>query len=219
VLRLTPRPPPPVPSHRLAHPPLQPDQGSGHFAETVRALKAAKPALRVECLTPDFRGVAAPIELVARSGLDVFAHNVETVERMQARVRDHRAGYRQSLSVLEIAKAAVPTLLTKTSLMLGVGERPDEIRGALRDLRASGVDVVTFGQYLRPSRRHMPVDRYVTPAEFDEWRAEGEAMGFLYVASGPLVRSSYKAGEYFLEAYLAGRLPSSSAVPRAPEAR
>ena len=181
----------------------------------MRALKAANPGLRVECLTPDFRGVAAPIQTVARSGLDVFAHNVETVARMQARVRDHRAGYRQSLSVLEIAKAAVPTLLTKTSIMLGVGERPDEVRETLRDLRASGVDVVTFGQYLRPSKRHMPVDRYVTPAEFDEWRAEGEALGFLYVASGPLVRSSYKAGEYFLEAYLAGRLPASAGVPNA----
>ena len=123
-----------------------PDQGSGHFAATVRAMKAASSTLRIECLTPDFRGVRKPIEEVARSGLDVYAHNVETVERMQSRVRDHRAGYRQSLSVLEIAKAAVPTLLTKTSIMLGVGEKEEEVRATLRDLRSSGVDVVTFGQ-------------------------------------------------------------------------
>ena len=158
--------------------------------------------MKVECLTPDFRGAGAPIALVARSGLDVYAHNVETVERLQARVRDHRAGYRQSLSVLEQAKAAVPQLLTKTSIMLGLGERPEEVRQAMRDLRASGVDVVTFGQYLRPSKRHMAVERYATPEEFAEWQREGEAMGFLYVASGPLVRSSYRAGEYFLEGHL-----------------
>ena len=180
----------------------QPDQGSGHFAATVRAIKAASPGMKVECLTPDFRGVAAPITAVARSGLDVYAHNVETVERLQGRVRDHRAGYRQSLGVLETAKAALPRLLTKTSVMLGLGETAPEVRQTLRDLRSSGVDVVTFGQYLRPSKRHMAVDRYATPEEFAEWQREGEAMGFLYVASGPLVRSSYRAGEYFLEAHL-----------------
>ena len=158
--------------------------------------------MKVECLTPDFRGVAAPITAVARSGLDVYAHNVETVERLQGRVRDHRAGYRQSLGVLETAKAALPRLLTKTSVMLGLGETAPEVRQTLRDLRSSGVDVVTFGQYLRPSKRHMAVDRYATPEEFAEWQREGEAMGFLYVASGPLVRSSYRAGEYFLEAHL-----------------
>lgn len=179
-----------------------PDQGSGHFAATVRAIKAARPDMKVECLTPDFRGVRDPIAAVAASGLDVYAHNVETVERLQGRVRDHRAGYRQSLSVLETAKAAVPGLLTKTSIMLGLGEQQEEVRTALRDLRSSGVDVVTFGQYLRPSKRHMPVDRYATPEEFAEWQREGEAMGFLYVASGPLVRSSYRAGEYFLVRFL-----------------
>ena len=172
--------------------------------------------MRVECLTPDFRGVAAPIALVARSGLDVFAHNVETVERLQGRVRDHRAGYRQSLGVLEKAKAAAPRLLTKTSLMLGVGETQAEIRAALRDMRASGVDVVTFGQYLRPSKRHMAVDRYVPPEEFEAWREEGEALGFVYVASGPLVRSSYKAGEFFLEALLRGRMEAAGRPAPAP---
>ena len=158
--------------------------------------------MKVECLTPDFRGVVEPIALVARSGLDVFAHNVETVERLQGRVRDHRAGYRQSIGVLESAKAAAPLVLTKTSVMLGLGEREEEVRATMRDMRAAGVDVITFGQYLRPSKRHMPVERYVPPAEFEDWKKEGEAMGFVYVASGPLVRSSYKAGEYFLEKYL-----------------
>ena len=123
----------------------------------------------------------------------------QTVERMQRRVRDHRAGYAQSLSVLEHAKASMPKGgLTKTSLMLGVGEKDDEVRQTLRDLRTSGVDVVTFGQYLRPSRRHMPVASFVTPEAFAEWQTEAEAMGFAYVASGPLVRSSYKAGEFYL---------------------
>ena len=195
-------PPPPLP---------QPDQGSGHFAETVRCLRREQPELLVECLTPDFRGAPEPITVVARSGLHVYAHNVETVARMQGRVRDHRAGYRQSIGVLETAKAAVPTLLTKTSIMLGLGEREGEVRETLRDLRAAGVDVVTFGQYLRPTKRHMPVDRFVTPEEFDAWRVEAEGLGFAYVASGPLVRSSYRAGEYYLEALVKGRLAAGAA--------
>lgn len=142
--------------------------------------------------------------------MDVYAHNVETVERLQSRVRDHRAGWRQSLHVLQRAKVAVPSIITKTSFMLGVGEREEDLRAGLRQLRDAGVDVVTFGQYLRPSKRHMPVDRYVPPAEFDAWRAEAEGLGFLYVASGPLVRSSYKAGEYFLEGVLRGRRGAAS---------
>ena len=178
------------------------DQGSEHFAQTVRGLKTRKPSLLVECLTPDFRGQANLIERVATSGLDVYAHNLETVERMQRRVRDHRAGYSQSLFVLEHAKKCVPTLLTKTSLMLGVGERPEDIRATLRDLRTAGVDVVTFGQYLRPTKRHMPVKEFVTPEQFQEWQVEAEGLGFKYVASGPLVRSSYKAGEFFLKGLL-----------------
>ena len=181
------------------------DQGAAHFAQTVRNLKTRKPALLVECLTPDFRGQAPLIDLVASSGLDVYAHNLETVERMQRRVRDHRAGYSQSLFVLEQAKRRVPTLLTKTSLMLGVGERPDDVRATLRDLRTAGVDVVTFGQYLRPTKRHMPVQAFVTPEQFEEWQKEAEALGFKYVASGPLVRSSYKAGEFFLKGLLKGQ--------------
>ncbi|KAJ1426628.1 hypothetical protein B484DRAFT_397500 [Ochromonadaceae sp. CCMP2298] len=184
-----------------------PDQGAGHFAQTVREIKQRNSSILVECLTPDFRGEKALIAEVATSGLDVFAHNMETVERLQRRVRDYRAGYRQTLDVLEHAKVAVQNLdnrklVTKTSLMLGLGERDEEIRAALRDLRLADVDVVTFGQYLRPTKRHMTVQRYVTPAEFDRWREEAQAMGFRYVAAGPLVRSSYRAGELFLKGIL-----------------
>jgi lipoyl synthase len=189
-----------------------PDQGAGHLARTVQELKLRAQEegsrvkdLLVEVLTPDFRGQVDLISQVAQSGLDVYAHNLETVERMQGRVRDRRAGYKQSLSVLESAKAVVPDLLTKTSLMLGVGERPEEVRQTMRDCRNSGVDVITFGQYLRPSKRHLPIAEYVKPEVFDQWREEGEAMGFVYVASGPLVRSSYKAGEFFIQGLLRAR--------------
>ncbi|KDO24055.1 lipoyl synthase [Saprolegnia parasitica CBS 223.65] len=171
-----------------------------------RLLRERLPEILIECLTPDFSGRVDLIEQVALSGLDVFAHNVETVERMQRRVRDHRANYRQSLAVLEAAKKVKPTLVTKTSIMLGVGEKPAEVLQTLKDLRSSGVDVVTFGQYLRPSTRHMPVAEYISPETFEEWQKVGESMGFLYVASGPMVRSSYKAGEF--------SSPTSSATRR-----
>ena len=130
---------------------------------------------------------------------------METVDRLQRRVRDHRANYKQSLSVLRMAKEIKPTLVTKTSLMLGLGERDDEIEQALHDLKSIGVDVVTFGQYLRPTRRHMSVQRYVTPDEFKKWQVKADSMGFKYVASGPLVRSSYRAGELFLKGLLEDR--------------
>jgi lipoyl synthase len=190
-----------------------PDQGSEHFARTVRGLKQKIPSILVECLTPDFRGDASRILTVANSGLDVYAHNIETVERLQRRVRDHRAGYRQSLSVLETAKTAtlagdVPRtrpMVTKTSIMLGLGETEEEIRQTLRDLKGAGVDVVTLGQYLRPTKRHMSVQRYVTPEEFKQWEREAVEMGFKYAASGPLVRSSYRAGELFLKGMLEQR--------------
>ena len=181
------------------------DQGSGHFAATVRALKAAAPRTLVEVLTPDFRGDAACVDAVARARPDVFAHNVETTPALQARVRDHRAGYAQSLGVLERAKRARPGLLTKTSVMLGLGETTADVRATIRDVRAAGIDVITFGQYLRPTPGHMPVDRYVPPEEFAAWKAESEAAGFLYVASGPLVRSSYRAGELFVEGAVKAR--------------
>lgn len=178
------------------------DQGANHFAKTVRLLKARSPHILIECLTPDFRGDKGLVGIVATSGLDVFAHNIETVERLQRRVRDYRANYRQSLSVLEHAKVAKSSLVTKTSIMLGLGEEAADVRQTLEDLRSAGVDVVTFGQYLRPTRRHMSVNRFVTPEEFNEWQTEAQGLGFKFVASGPLVRSSYRAGELFLKGML-----------------
>ncbi|TRX88499.1 hypothetical protein FHL15_010614 [Xylaria flabelliformis] len=184
-----------------------PDGGAHHFAETIRRIKAKKPSLLVEALTGDFMGDMDMVKIVAESGLDVYAHNVETVEALTPYVRDRRATFRQSLAVLEhVKKVKGPDgIITKTSLMLGLGEQEEEIMDALRELRKAGVDVVTFGQYMRPTKRHLKVDKYVTPAEFEIWRQRAMDMGFLYVASGPLVRSSYKAGEAFIENVLRKR--------------
>jgi lipoyl synthase len=170
-----------------------PDGGAAHYARCVRAIKERNPGTAVEALTPDFQGVHDHVRLVLESGIEVYAQNLETVRRLTHPVRDPRAGYDQTLSVLAYAKRARPDVLTKTSLMLGLGESDDEIQGALRDLRAIGVDIVTLGQYLRPTAAHLPVERWVTPAEFDAYRRTGLAMGFLEVVSGPLVRSSYRA--------------------------
>ena len=181
------------------------DGGSAHIAKTISLLKQKNPALLVECLTPDFQGDLEHVRAVAGSGLDVYAHNIETVEGLQRFVRDRRAGYRQSLSVLAFVKQSFPYLITKTSIMLGCGETAEEVQQTLRDLRAAGVDVVTFGQYLRPTPKHMKVAEYVKPEEFERWQSEAEALGFLYVASGPLVRSSYKAGEFYLQNVIESR--------------
>jgi len=174
------------------------DQGSNHFREVIRKLKKKKPDLLVEALTPDFQGNRQFIHALATSGLDVYAHNIETVRRLTPKVRDRRATYDQTLDVLRYAKD-VGNCLTKTSIMLGFGETDEDIMETLNDLRTAGVDVVTFGQYLQPTRRHLPVKEYVTPEKFDEWQVKAEALGFKYVASGPLVRSSYKAGEFFIK--------------------
>lgn len=176
-----------------------PDGGSQHFATTVELIKHQKPEMLVECLVSDFRGDLDSVEKLAVSGMDVYAHNVETVERLQKFVRDPRAGYQQSLSTLKHAKAVNPDIYTKTSIMLGLGETEEEVMQTMKDLRAIDVDVVTFGQYLRPTENHLSVVEYVTPEKFDEYREIGEEMGFKYVASGPMVRSSYKAGEFFIE--------------------
>jgi len=146
---------------------------------------------------------------VAQSGLDVYAHNMETVEELTPMVRDRRAKFRQSLKVLEAAKKAKEGLITKTSIMLGLGEKEEQVEATLRELRAIDVDVVTFGQYMRPTKRHMKVEEYVTPAVFEMWRQRALDMGFLYCASGPLVRSSYKAGEAFIENVLKKRARKS----------
>jgi lipoyl synthase len=181
------------------------DGGARHFAETVVKIKSKAPGMLVECLTGDYAGDLEMVSLVARSGLDVYAHNVETVEALTPQVRDRRAKFRQSLAVLEAAKAAKPGLITKTSIMLGLGETDEQLWETLQELRKVDVDVVTFGQYMRPTKRHMPVHEYVTPDRFELWRQRALDMGFLYCASGPLVRSSYKAGEAFIENVLKRR--------------
>ena len=192
------------------------DGGARHFAETVRKIKQKSPTTLVECLTGDYGGDLDMVKLTAQSGLDVYAHNVETVEALTPQVRDRRANFQQSLSVLRAAKAARPDLITKTSIMLGLGETEAQLYDALNQLRAANVDVVTFGQYMRPTKRHMPVHEYVTPDVFEQWRVRALEMGFLYVASGPLVRSSYKAGEAFIENVLkkrqAGRVETANGV-------
>lgn len=182
-----------------------PDGGADHFARTVRAIKARRPDMLVEALIPDFRGDLDAVRAVVDSGVDVLDHNVETVERLQDRVRDPRASYAQSLGVLRSARAMRPGLFTKSSIMLGLGETREEVLQTLRDLRAVDVDIATLGQYLRPSAWHLPVLEYVPPEVFEEFREAGEAMGFAYVAAGPLVRSSYRAGEFFLEKVIRDR--------------
>ncbi len=175
------------------------DLGAGHYADCVRALKERRPEMLVEALTPDFQGRAECVRAVVDAGLDVFAHNLETVERLHRRVRDARATYGQSLEVLAAATRHRPEVVTKSSLMLGLGETEPEVRQAMRDLREAGVEILTLGQYLRPTSRHLPVERYLPPSEFD-WlkKVAEEEYGFAYCASGPLVRSSYKAAENFL---------------------
>jgi lipoic acid synthetase len=171
-----------------------PDGGAAHYAACVRAIHRTNPDTAVEALTPDFGGDETAIETVVRSGLQVFAQNVETVERLTERVRDPRAGYRRTLDVLSAGKRlGPPGLLTKTSLILGLGETEDEILRTMDELRERDVDVLTLGQYLRPTAHHLPVARWVTPDEFERYRLAGLERGFVEVASGPLVRSSYRA--------------------------
>jgi len=169
------------------------DGGSAHFAACVREIKRLCPDTAVEALTPDFQGVLADVETVVDSGLEVFAQNVETVRRLTHPVRDPRASYEQTLAVLAHAKRHRPGVLTKTSLMLGLGETDAEILETLDDLRAVGVDLLTLGQYLRPTVNHLPVARFVAPAEFERYRAAALERGFLECVAGPLVRSSYRA--------------------------
>ena len=182
------------------------DLGSGHFAQTVKVIKQHNPTLIVEALTPDFNGQKPLVAQVMASGIEVFAHNIETVERLTPQVRDRRSGYHQSLTTLHIAKTmAQEHQYTKSSIMLGLGERDHEVQQALTDLRHVGCAVVTFGQYLAPTRRHkkhLPIQEYVAQEKFDYFREMAENMGFLYVASGPLVRSSYRAGEFFMRAMI-----------------
>ncbi|KAI8087807.1 uncharacterized protein B0P05DRAFT_578033 [Gilbertella persicaria] len=197
------------------------DGGSSHFAETIRKIKQKAPHILVECLTGDFGGDLKGVETVALSGLDVYAHNIETVEALTPYVRDRRAGFRQSINVLKHAKQVKPELITKTSIMLGCGETDEEVLQALEELRKADVDCVTLGQYMRPTKRHMKVHEYVTPEKFKYWETKGMDMGFKYVASGPLVRSSYKAGEFYISNILKKRKglplspkPSTTSSPK-----
>ncbi|MHC5020423.1 MAG: lipoyl synthase [Planctomycetota bacterium] len=175
------------------------DEGAGHYAACIRATKVRNPGTMVEVLIPDFSARRECLETLCAAGPDVVAHNLETVERLTHPVRDIRAGYRRSLDTLRIAKELHPALPTKSSLMLGLGETAEEVAQAMDDLRAVGVDFLTLGQYLRPTPRHLPVTEFITPDGFAAYQRLGEAKGFRYVASGPLVRSSYKAGEFYLE--------------------
>jgi lipoyl synthase len=174
-----------------------PDGGARHYAEAVLAIKEASPKTRIEVLTPDFQGRHSDVAVLLDTGLDVFAQNVETVLRLTHPVRDNRAGYWQTLEVLAEAKKYKPKIYTKTSLMLGLGETDEEIIKTMDDLIAHNVDILTLGQYLQPTKNHLPVERYVTPEAFDNFRKIGLEKGFFEVASGPLVRSSYRADRVF----------------------
>ena len=191
-----------------------PDEGASHFAACVRAVREASPKTRVEILHPDFSGRAELVDIVARSGADVLGHNVEVVRRLTPSFRDPRCDYDQSLAVLARVKETEPTALTKSSVMVGVGESEDEVVQCMRDLREVSVDLLTVGQYLRPSRKHAPVEAWIEPEQFTRYERIGLELGFAYVASGPLVRSSYKAGEFFIKALLDQRDGGGDAAPR-----
>lgn len=175
-----------------------PDQGANHFAEVVRRVKQ-EAKIPVEVLIPDFQGELAALEAIVHSGPDVIAHNLETVRRLTPLVRDRRATYEQSLQVLERVKGLNPAIYTKSSLMLGLGEKREEIQQAFFDLRQKKVDFLTLGQYLKPTPKHLDVKEYLTPSQFDDLALLAKSYGFKYTASGPLVRSSYRAGEFFVK--------------------
>ncbi len=179
-----------------------PDKGSSHFESCIKAVKRMNPGVLIEVLIPDFSGNKTFIKNIVGAGPDVVAHNIETVRRLQSFVRDRRAGYGQSLDVLKIAKRLDPKIHTKSSVMVGLGETESEIIETMDDLRAAGVDFLTIGQYLRPTKKQMPVGEYVKPEIFEKLKKIAEQKGFRYAASGPFVRSSYKAGEFYIKSVL-----------------
>lgn len=175
------------------------DGGSAHFADCIKEIKKAYPSIIVEVLIPDFRGDINSLKKIIDAKPEVIAHNIETVERLQRKVRDVRANYKQSLSVLENVKKLNPRIYTKSSIMLGLGETDEEVIQAMKDLRMIGCDILTIGQYLRPTDWHIAVNSYVEPSKFEYFKQKALEMGFLYCASGPFVRSSYRAGELFMK--------------------
>jgi lipoic acid synthetase len=187
------------------------DGGASHMAEAVVALRRRQPELLVETLVGDFGGRKRDIDTMLASAPDVFAHNIEVTRRLTPTIRDQRCSYDRSLDVLRRAKEKAPALLTKSSIMVGVGETDEEVSETLADLKSANVDVVTLGQYLRPTPKHAPVERYVAPERFLEYEREAYALGFAFVASGPLVRSSYHAAEAFLSARLK---PEATSPPK-----
>jgi lipoyl synthase len=192
------------------------DLGAGHYAQTIRELKQVRQSLRIEALVPDFQGRAECVHTLCDSGVDVYAHNIETVERLHRRVRDVRATYAQTLDTLAVAKRYRPDVVTKSSVMLGLGETEAELRLVMADLRSAGVDILTLGQYLQPNQKLLPVERYVHPDEFAQFKQWAEHdFGFAYCASGPLVRSSYKAAENFV----LSKLGPAESSPDAPSDR
>lgn len=178
------------------------DGGASHFAACITEIRRLAPKTRVEVLIPDFRGHVGHLLRVVEAGPDVIAQNLETVKRLTHPVRDAKASYETTLEVLRNIKTIDPSRLTKSSLMVGLGETPDEMRQAMEDLRAVGVDFLTIGQYLQPTGKHLDVAEFVPPEQFVAYEKLGLELGFVYVASGPLVRSSYKAGEFFIHRYL-----------------
>lgn len=176
-----------------------PDEGSGHFAECIREIKKSNPNMLVEVLIPDFKGNINLLKTVVEAGPDVIAHNVETVERLQGRVRDIRANYKQSLSVLENVKKLNPNIITKSAIMLGLGETKEEVIQTMKDLRKIDVEILTIGQYLRPSQRHLRVVSCPSDEEYKSYEKIGEELGYSFVVSGINVRSSYKAAESYVK--------------------
>ena len=175
------------------------DGGSAHFADCINEIKRAYPSIIVEVLVPDFRGNIGALRKIVNAKPEIIAHNIETVERLQRKIRDIRANYNQSLSVLENVKKMNPGIYTKSSIMLGLGEEDEEIVQSMRDLRAISVDILTVGQYLRPTNWHIAVNNYIKPEKFEYFKQKALELGFLFCASGPFVRSSYKAGEMFVK--------------------
>ena len=178
------------------------DQGAGHFANCIAEIKKVNKDIIIEVLIPDFRGNVDLIKTIVEARPNVIAHNIETVERLQKKIRDPRANYRQSLFVLETVKEMNPKIFTKSSIILGLGEKEEELVQTMKDLREINVDILTLGQYLRPSSLHLSVEEYVHPDTFDKLKKKAETLGFLYCAAGPFVRSSYRAGEFFVKSML-----------------